>query len=1089
MARTAASVAEAHAAAASSSASAAYATALPRRTPGLGDMMNAMPSPPLSPAPLEPSALPFSTAPAPPKSSASDDSPEPQVDDEAGQDDAAERSGVQGATATETETPMDAPATATATGNGVDVKYAAESFPDRFPSWEALDAYVQEFKEHSYQMFGVRTSVPVKRRNERIAQRHSTDSAYQKLPESWQFYSRIYGCTHGVRPRNRGKGLRVHGSVRDTGCTARMNATLKVDRVTKLYYISVRLDGFHNHPCDKERYYGYPENRRIKDPALLRKVLQMHERGMSFGEIQRRLAKLIVETRGEGGVPTRADLHNTISRLKAAKQAETDMTTEPQIQTRGEDDDEEPYEEHEHDNADDVVDPSTVFMGTESNSKKRKADEVAGHDDDLEGFMTMRKALAPVKLCHLEVLLDTPYSYQLTHKQARCSSQHHINDHCLDLFNLYPPALDLWLRARDCAADCIGSKRRRRLSAAAIHLARQNIRDANGMIEWLHISAKLQINGVALPSAFADYAHWNKDRFLSALKLTPLTKTVIRGATFIGGHEFTDTIVGARVLRFCSNTNLDVDCMKAILLHLHARFADASFVCPSYLLETDERERSRKASSYGAFTAQKETVMGVAQLQSSHWGSFVLNWPKRQCFVYAPDDAAFNELKQSLTSLFRPFVKNVVFMYSPCPTAEAASTNASGILALLFLECVLVRSTWTDIPLSASTLDYYRLRYLMHATQVRACWTQAVPSKDAHALRSHKSLCAVECTQTPIKADREMTDVREILATAVGGFCGVYTGLPFGVVKTRLQTQGVVKSYSGAIHCFKRIAAEEGVASLWKGAVPALSSSALASATISSASGIAKSAVLALHARKQSGYDGEHEFTMLDEAIVGTVASVFSITVRRESERINARSKTPRSPRLLCNSSVVAWAREVWVCTLRLTPCVYKIANVFACLAVTEYRGPWDCLQKVFHLEGARGLFRGYSGLLLLYVPATLLFVGSHETYMSAFAKWHHTESTKEVYPFYTFASLGLAAATTWNVLYPAGVLKAQMQTASDGALSLRGAAKRVYSQHGIRGFYRGWSVGAMHSLSWTGAFLLGAMMTQHFFGTSEENK
>uniref|UniRef100_K3WY64 FAR1 domain-containing protein n=1 Tax=Globisporangium ultimum (strain ATCC 200006 / CBS 805.95 / DAOM BR144) TaxID=431595 RepID=K3WY64_GLOUD len=263
----------------------------------------------------------------------------------------------------EPEASMDAPATATANGNGADDKYAAESFPDRFPSWEALDAYVQEFKEHSYQMFGVRTSVPVKRRNERIAQRHSTDSAYQKLPELWQFYSRIYGCTHGVRPRNRGKGLRVHGSVRDTGCTARMNATLKVDRVTKLYYISVRLDGFHNHPCDKERYYGYPENRRIKDPALLCKLLQMHERGMSFGEIQRRLAKLIVETRGngltslfrgEGGVPTRADLHNTISRLKAAKQAETGSTSEPQTHVRSEGDDEEPYKEHEHDNVDDV---------------------------------------------------------------------------------------------------------------------------------------------------------------------------------------------------------------------------------------------------------------------------------------------------------------------------------------------------------------------------------------------------------------------------------------------------------------------------------------------------------------------------------------------------------------------------------------------------------------------------------------------------------------------------------------------------------------------------------------------------------------
>uniref|UniRef100_K3WY62 Mitochondrial carrier protein n=1 Tax=Globisporangium ultimum (strain ATCC 200006 / CBS 805.95 / DAOM BR144) TaxID=431595 RepID=K3WY62_GLOUD len=296
-----------------------------------------------------------------------------------------------------------------------------------------------------------------------------------------------------------------------------------------------------------------------------------------------------------------------------------------------------------------------------------------------------------------------------------------------------------------------------------------------------------------------------------------------------------------------------------------------------------------------------------------------------------------------------------------------------------------------------------------------------------------------------------MVDARDTLATTVGGFCSVYLGLPFGVVKTRLQTQGTVKSYNGMIHCFKRIAAEEGMASLWKGAVPAFSSSVLACATTSSVSSIAKSAGLALHARKQLGY---YDDPMLDEAIVGTATSVFLATAIAPAELIQTKLQFQRGR-----------------------------------LGTGEYRGPWDCLQKVLRHEGARGLYRGYSGLLLLYVPANLLFIGSHKAYMSAFAKWQHTEPTKESYPLYTLASLGLAAVTAWNVLYPADVLKAQMQTASDGVLSLRGAAKRVYAQHGIRGFYRGWSVGAMYSLSWTGTFVIGVMTTQHFFGTPEDNK
>ncbi|KAF1324675.1 hypothetical protein FI667_g9675, partial [Globisporangium splendens] len=748
MARTAASVAEAHAAAASSSASAAYATALPRRTPGLGDMMNAARAS---------------------ESNASDSEADQR---ERANDAAAE---VHGHAATrENGLPVNTIAAANADPNDpMGDKYTIESFPDRFPSWEALDAYMEEFKEYSYQMFGVRTSVPVRLRNQRIANRarpNADESFNEPLPESWRFYNRIYTCTHGTRFQGgRGKkGLRAHGAVRDTGCTARIGATLKVDVPTRLYYISVRVDGFHNHPCDKERYYGYAENRSIKDPTLAQKLLELRDRGVTVAEIHRRIAKLIAESGGEGGVPTRADLHNTISRVRAARQAETGTTFEPQTHTRDAEDeasDESAEEEDRDDDNDEAVEPEDAER-RESSSKKRKADELASLDDDLKGFARMRKPDVPVKLFQLEALLDTSYSYRLIRKLiesvtiARAQSLprsisgfvHEIVpltaseasedvDFLLPQYVIYgcENGIVTYCRYHGVHPTLVGVKLPvvRQFSSEAptlaiisshqlrvmkqIHLARQNIRDANYMIEWLQNTVKLQVNGVALAPPFGDYVHWSKDRFLTALKLTPLTKVVVRGVLFVGGHEFTDTIVGVRILRFCSNTNLDVDCMKAILLRLHGRFhSNTSFVCPSFLLEIEERERSRKACTYGAFTAQKATVVGVAQVQSGHWGAFVLNWPKRQCFVCAPDETAFNELKQSLANLFRPFAKNVVFCYAPCPEDATTSTDAgdSGILALLFLECVLVRKTWSDIPFSASMLHYYRLRYLMYAIQV-----------------------------------------------------------------------------------------------------------------------------------------------------------------------------------------------------------------------------------------------------------------------------------------------------------------------------------------------------------------------------------
>uniref|UniRef100_K3WY66 FAR1 domain-containing protein n=1 Tax=Globisporangium ultimum (strain ATCC 200006 / CBS 805.95 / DAOM BR144) TaxID=431595 RepID=K3WY66_GLOUD len=421
-------------------------------------------------------------------------------------------------------------------------KYAFESFPDRFPSWEALDAYMEEFKEDSYQMFGVRTSVPVRLRNQRIANRarpNADKSFNEPLPESWRFYNRIYTCTHSTRFQGaRGKkGLRAHGAVRDTGCTARIGATLKVDVPTRLFYISVRVDGFHNHPCDKERYYGYAENRSIKDPALAQKLLELRERGVTVAEIHRRIAKLVAESGGEGGVPTRADLHNTISRVKAAKQAETGVTSEPQRHARTEEEDVSGEEEDHDDDNDEAIEPEGRER-RESSSKKRKADELASLDDDLKGFVRMRKPETPANLFQLEALLDTSYSYHLIHTQIErvaiarvqallrsisgfvheivpltASETSEDVDFLLPQYVIYgcengivtycryhgahPSSVGVKLpviRQFSSDAPTLATVSSRQLRVMKqIHLARQNIREVNYMIEWLQNTAKLQL--------------------------------------------------------------------------------------------------------------------------------------------------------------------------------------------------------------------------------------------------------------------------------------------------------------------------------------------------------------------------------------------------------------------------------------------------------------------------------------------------------------------------------------------------------------------------------------------------------------------
>ena len=79
----------------------------------------------------------------------------------------------------------------------------------------------------------------------------------------------------------------------------------------------------------------------------------------------------------------------------------------------------------------------------------------------------------------------------------------------------------------------------------------------------------------------------------------------------------------------------------------------------------------------------------------------------------------------------------------------------------------------------------------------------------------------------------------ETASGVFGAVCCVYTGLPFDVVKLRLQTQAAASAarpdattankmrsaYNGPLDCAGKIARVEGVRALWKGAIPAVGSS------------------------------------------------------------------------------------------------------------------------------------------------------------------------------------------------------------------------------------------------------------------------
>ncbi|KAJ0403360.1 hypothetical protein P43SY_007111 [Pythium insidiosum] len=297
-----------------------------------------------------------------------------------------------------------------------------------------------------------------------------------------------------------------------------------------------------------------------------------------------------------------------------------------------------------------------------------------------------------------------------------------------------------------------------------------------------------------------------------------------------------------------------------------------------------------------------------------------------------------------------------------------------------------------------------------------------------------------------------MLDVRETLSGVVGAFGCVYAGLPFEVVKVRLQTQGEPKTYTGVAHAFRRIAAEEGVVSLWKGAVPALSSSIIENAVLFSVNGIARRSVLALHAGRKVATDAaDYELTTLDEALMGGISGVFSATAITPAEVIKCKLQYQRGR-----------------------------------LGKGEYRGPFDCVRKVVQTEGVPGLFRGLSALLLRDVPFNFFFFGCYEAYTSAFAQALGKQSKDELNPLLILTAGGLAGASSWSIVFPADVLKSRMQTAANGQsaapMGLGATARLVYQQHGLHGFYRGWAAAVLRSFPANGSLFLGVEMTHRLF-------
>eukprot|EP00644_Phytophthora_capsici_P014652 jgi/Phyca11/124708/e_gw1.54.347.1 len=121
-------------------------------------------------------------------------------------------------------------------------------------------------------------------------------------------------CTHGIKKRATQKGKRQRRIIRYLGCTAQVNGVV-TRNANNEWKVHATWHGSHNHLRGERLYQYYAENRRIKDPEVLRQIADMKSAGAD--------AKGILDylRRNTGKKTQLRDVHNTLAKLNRERRA------------------------------------------------------------------------------------------------------------------------------------------------------------------------------------------------------------------------------------------------------------------------------------------------------------------------------------------------------------------------------------------------------------------------------------------------------------------------------------------------------------------------------------------------------------------------------------------------------------------------------------------------------------------------------------------------------------------------------------------------------------------------------------------------
>ncbi|XP_064623125.1 mitochondrial basic amino acids transporter-like [Lineus longissimus] len=255
-----------------------------------------------------------------------------------------------------------------------------------------------------------------------------------------------------------------------------------------------------------------------------------------------------------------------------------------------------------------------------------------------------------------------------------------------------------------------------------------------------------------------------------------------------------------------------------------------------------------------------------------------------------------------------------------------------------------------------------------------------------------------------------MENYIDFIAGCFGGCAAVIVGHPFDTVKVRLQTQSPgAKLYRGTFDCFRKIVQKETAHGLYRGMASPLYGLAFINAVVFGVQGNVS--------RRLTNPN-----TLTSQAISGASAGFVQS--------------------FICSPMELAKTR---------------VQVQGASLGEQKFKGPFDCLCKMYKAEGVKSLFRGLTLTICREIPG---FSSYFVCYKYLCDKFSPVDPKMEKSIYVMLFAGGFAGVFSWISTYPIDLVKSRIQADGVNARPMYSGAidciKKSYNSEGPRGFFRG---------------------------------